>query len=242
MRLVNGVTPNDCFLYYMSTAFDEMPCAHSFPPSPGFVLATISSMSRSGLSLVEKAAKEAETKAKGAAAAVGSAAGMSSVGASTSAGAAGPGEEVAMTSTRGLERSKLEERAKHSTKAKFELLREQFKETLVYEAMVLLRDYVIIIFIGAVVFRFHEKEGHLQDKNADTDMTWIDSLFFATVCATTVGYGHIIAPQSFGGKLFSCFYFLGSAACEYRPPPPPPPPPRRQEAAGSVGNGGEEER
>ena len=42
-------------------------------------------------------------------------------------------------------------------------------------------------------------------------MTWIDCFFFDTVASTTVGYGHILWPQSFGAKLFCTFYFVISS-------------------------------
>jgi hypothetical protein len=41
-------------------------------------------------------------------------------------------------------------------------------------------------------------------------MTLVDAFYFATVTATTVGYGHNIWPVSHGAKLFMIFYFFAS--------------------------------
>eukprot|EP00615_Pteridomonas_danica_P000440 CAMPEP_0114366096 /NCGR_PEP_ID=MMETSP0101-20121206/28973_1 /TAXON_ID=38822 ORGANISM="Pteridomonas danica, Strain PT" /NCGR_SAMPLE_ID=MMETSP0101 /ASSEMBLY_ACC=CAM_ASM_000211 /LENGTH=897 /DNA_ID=CAMNT_0001514893 /DNA_START=224 /DNA_END=2914 /DNA_ORIENTATION=+ len=70
--------------------------------------------------------------------------------------------------------------------------------------------YVLVILLGAAFFRLYEPEVDAQH-DAGVDMTWIDALFFATVVSTTVGYGHEIWAQTFGAKLFCCFYFLISS-------------------------------
>ena len=40
---------------------------------------------------------------------------------------------------------------------------------------------------GALFFYLNDTERALQKANNDTDMTWVDCLFFCTVVSTTVG-------------------------------------------------------
>jgi len=49
------------------------------------------------------------------------------------------------------------------------------------------------------------------DEASGQEMTWIDSVYFATVVATTVGYGHQIWPRRETTKIFCIFYFLIAA-------------------------------
>ncbi|MBZ0301990.1 MAG: potassium channel family protein [Anaerolineae bacterium] len=54
---------------------------------------------------------------------------------------------------------------------------------------------VLILAFGAVFYRIVE------------GWTWVDSLYFAVVTLTTVGYGDL-TPQTDAGKLFTIFYIL----------------------------------
>ena len=67
-----------------------------------------------------------------------------------------------------------------------------------------MKDYAAVILVGSLFFKLYGREQDLQP------LTWVDSLFFCTVVSSTVGYGHIIAPQSFGAKFFCIFYFFVS--------------------------------
>jgi len=76
--------------------------------------------------------------------------------------------------------------------------------------ILLLRDYVLIILVGVIFFYFNERERRLQEQRRDVDMTLVDAFYFATVTATTVGYGHSIWPASGSAKLFMIFYSFAS--------------------------------
>jgi len=53
----------------------------------------------------------------------------------------------------------------------------------------------VVIAVGTVFYRFVE------------DLLWIDSLYFAVVTLTTVGYGDI-SPATTPGKVFTMFYVV----------------------------------
>lgn len=86
----------------------------------------------------------------------------------------------------------------------------RIKESMVAQTLMLLRDYVMIILVGALFFYFNERERNLQEQRRDVDMTLVDAFFLATVTATAVGYGHSIWPVTNGAKLFMVFYFFAS--------------------------------
>jgi len=67
--------------------------------------------------------------------------------------------------------------------------------------MILISKLYLVILVGTLFFKLHESEA---DKN---NLTWIDSIYFATVVSTSIGYGDVV-PVSFGGKLFLVFYML----------------------------------
>jgi hypothetical protein len=87
---------------------------------------------------------------------------------------------------------------------------QRFKFTMAFEALVCLRDYVIVIGIGTIFFMCFEREARLQRQRGDVEMNFIDAAFFSTVTATSVGYGHQIWPRSDGAKVFMIFYLIGS--------------------------------
>jgi len=110
-------------------------------------------------------------------------------------------------------KSRLKERAESGDPhAKLKIAWEACRESIVFKTVVLVRDYVIIIFIGALFFRFFSREQGQQEIYTGQKMTLIDCLFFATVVSNMVGYGHIIVPQTDGAKLFCIFYFLISTS------------------------------
>jgi len=71
------------------------------------------------------------------------------------------------------------------------------------KCVVLLAKLHLIEFIGALFFKAYGPEA---DKNP---MTWVDAFYFASVTATSIGYGDI-TPQSSGGKIFLVAYMLVS--------------------------------
>jgi len=59
------------------------------------------------------------------------------------------------------------------------------------------------MFTGAIFFKAFEPEVSRQP------LTWVDACYFATVTATSIGYGDI-TPQTDTGRLFLIFYMLFS--------------------------------
>jgi hypothetical protein len=74
-------------------------------------------------------------------------------------------------------------------------------ETILGKCISLLFKISLVVFVGAMFFKFHKPEVERLE------LTWIDALYFGTVTATSIGYGDITA-QSDGGKIFLCFYML----------------------------------
>ena len=75
-----------------------------------------------------------------------------------------------------------------------------------------LRDYCTVVLVCTLFVFFNEREQRRQEKQADVDLTFIDAAYFATVVATTVGYGHEIWPRTVSTKIFLIPYFLASTA------------------------------
>ena len=65
----------------------------------------------------------------------------------------------------------------------------------------MLAKLYLTISIGAIFFRLHGSTG------PGDDLSWIDCYYFATVVATSIGYGDI-TPSTDTGKAFLSFYFL----------------------------------
>lgn len=57
------------------------------------------------------------------------------------------------------------------------------------------------MFVGAVFFKSYSPE------TAKQELTWVDACYWATVTATSIGYGDIV-PQTDGGRFFLIFYML----------------------------------
>jgi hypothetical protein len=89
---------------------------------------------------------------------------------------------------------------------------DRLQNSMAVHLLLILRDYLFIIVLGALFFYFNEREQRLQEQRRGVEMTLIDAFYFATVTATTVGYGHKIWPVTNGAKLFMVFYFFASTA------------------------------
>jgi len=72
----------------------------------------------------------------------------------------------------------------------------------------------LVLVFGAVVFYADEDKYFFGEGFPKNDQyegrTFIDALFFASVIASTVGYGHLLAPKTDGAKAFLIFYFFFS--------------------------------
>mmetsp|Transcript_62048 Transcript_62048/g.140355 ORF Transcript_62048/g.140355 Transcript_62048/m.140355 type:complete len:875 (+) Transcript_62048:119-2743(+) len=92
-----------------------------------------------------------------------------------------------------------------------------FGQTDFGKVLLLFRDYVLVLTLGAAFFKcdnyfkFIDKEREAQLEN-DEKMTWVDCYYFATVVSTTVGYGHKITPQTNLAKIYYTIYFWISTA------------------------------
>jgi len=86
-----------------------------------------------------------------------------------------------------------------------EMAYEIFIGTMAYRLVVMFLKYVAVLLIGVVFISINERERRLQE-NVGEDMSLVDNAYFATVLATTVGYGHLIVPQTDSLKLFLTFY------------------------------------
>ena len=78
-----------------------------------------------------------------------------------------------------------------------------------YILLVMAVKYFFVLALGSTFFLFHVREQRLQDGNG-VEMTVVDAAFFSAVVATSVGYGHMISPQTDAGKVFCIFYYLFS--------------------------------
>ena len=75
-------------------------------------------------------------------------------------------------------------------------------------ALKLAAQYALVIAMGAAFYRSHARERRLQEERAGVDMTFVDALYFSTVMATSVGYGHEIINHSDGAKRFAVGYMV----------------------------------
>ena len=62
---------------------------------------------------------------------------------------------------------------------------------------------VVLILIVAIIFWFYG-ESHLHDSHANSEFSFIDSLYFTIVTVTTLGYGDIV-PVSESARMFDAF-------------------------------------
>jgi hypothetical protein len=71
-----------------------------------------------------------------------------------------------------------------------------------------------VVVVGALVFYADEDKYFFGDGFLEKDQfvgrTFVDALFFASVIASTVGYGHLLWPLTDGAKVFLIFYFFFS--------------------------------
>jgi hypothetical protein len=99
----------------------------------------------------------------------------------------------------------------------------RFTMTPYYLALVIFAKYVLVLFVGSAFFLFdaHERKqqrleaaaaGYNQGSEEEGDMTVVDCLFFATVVATSVGYGHRLVPHSDSAKAFLTVFVLVAVA------------------------------
>eukprot|EP00613_Pedinella_sp_CCMP2098_P044500 CAMPEP_0171779476 /NCGR_PEP_ID=MMETSP0991-20121206/59033_1 /TAXON_ID=483369 /ORGANISM="non described non described, Strain CCMP2098" /LENGTH=826 /DNA_ID=CAMNT_0012386655 /DNA_START=314 /DNA_END=2795 /DNA_ORIENTATION=- len=82
-----------------------------------------------------------------------------------------------------------------------------FKEHVVSAILILLFKYCFVLLIGVVFFMNHDGEAKLQKEEAGEEMDFITTLFWTSVIASTVGYGHKLHPRHDDTKLFLTFYF-----------------------------------
>jgi hypothetical protein len=96
-----------------------------------------------------------------------------------------------------------EKRDKQWKELKIYLYRRLYPTTVPAQAFALVLKFISVITIGALFMKTYKYEKERQT------ITWIDAFYFATVTATSVGYGDIVA-QSEGGYWFLTFYMLFS--------------------------------
>jgi len=74
----------------------------------------------------------------------------------------------------------------------------------------ILLQYLLTLGIGCTFFLVSMRERRLQEQHSNEDMTVVDAFFFASVVATSVGYGHRIVPQTHAAKGFLAVYFFST--------------------------------
>jgi len=84
------------------------------------------------------------------------------------------------------------------------VLKQPFFQTISGQCFILLVRLYIPILIGALFFKLFPPEA-----KEESDLTWIDAVYFATVTSTSVGFGDI-TPQTDWGRGFLIFYMLWS--------------------------------
>mmetsp|Transcript_59988 Transcript_59988/g.120395 ORF Transcript_59988/g.120395 Transcript_59988/m.120395 type:complete len:809 (-) Transcript_59988:91-2517(-) len=82
-------------------------------------------------------------------------------------------------------------------------LKQWFRDTDLGQVTLVFIKFVAVILSGALFFYY---SGSFEDID-----TVVDAIFFATLIACTVGYGHKIWPVEKSGKVFCIFYFFFSS-------------------------------
>ena len=79
---------------------------------------------------------------------------------------------------------------------------------LAREARALARKYALVVCLGAAFFLLHPGERAAQKEALGQPLTPVDALYFSTVLATTVGYGHELVARTAAAKWFCCAFML----------------------------------
>mmetsp|Transcript_168 Transcript_168/g.373 ORF Transcript_168/g.373 Transcript_168/m.373 type:complete len:840 (+) Transcript_168:136-2655(+) len=91
------------------------------------------------------------------------------------------------------------------------VVKTESRSSIPQSLLIILFKYCCVVLVGSVFFLFHKREIRLQNDNG-VEMTFVDAVFFATVVSSTVGYGHMITPQTVAAKCWMIFYFIFSSA------------------------------
>jgi hypothetical protein len=91
-----------------------------------------------------------------------------------------------------------------------EMTFKEWRDTVRGKIVIILAKFLGVTFLGAFVF--YGTDEAINDDDGEKEnyegRTFIDSMFFAVVIATSVGYGHELWPLSDSGKGFLIFYFF----------------------------------
>jgi len=71
-------------------------------------------------------------------------------------------------------------------------------------------EYMLTLAIGCSFFLLFTRERRLQEQRRDEAMTVVDAMYYASLAATSVGYGHRIVPQTDAAKGFLTVYFFST--------------------------------
>jgi hypothetical protein len=86
------------------------------------------------------------------------------------------------------------------------------EHTVLGKLTLMIGKFVAVLLFGAIVFYYDEGDYFGLDGGAKNEIykgrTFVDALYFASVIACSVGYGHKLWPQTDSAKVFLIFYFL----------------------------------